>query len=305
MKSIGKKNLKIIAACSVAIFSLLAVFSGAYAWFTMQMNAAINESNFAVINLGSCDLYSIELFKFNYYVHHYGTSDVVDYFNPESGTVAKYGYDKTRAQFGYMEDSTWHQVSMMNTYDPVELQLFGYGVKDLNCNVVYKFTISTTDLTDVKMDSVVSRILDKTKEDNQLFLSSCTDFDLYMESDLSDSNPAFTDGDDHKMYYPSFIDKSETMDEDTETYFKISYLSSLEASHVNLYSTEDEHVALSNVISTSFVYDSTLDLSFITVYINVNYAPDRLADTMYRIYQENIIAVCDFNFQFYFEKEDE
>ena len=47
------------------------------------------------------------------------------------------------------------------------------------------------------------------------------------------------------------------------------------------------------------------ETGFLTVYVNVNYAPGQLEDTMYRIYQENIRAVCDFNFQFYFAMEDE
>lgn len=305
MKTIGKKNIKIIAACSVAIFSLLAVCGGVFSWFSLKMNSSLDPSTFAVVNLGTCDLYSIELYKFNYYVHHYGTSEVVDYFNPESGNVVKYNYDKVKKQFGYTEEGIWHQVSMMNTYDPVELQLFGYGVKDLNCNAIYKFTISTINLTDVKMDAAVSKILDKVKADNELFLSSCTDFDLYMENDLLDSNPAFTDGDDHKMYYPDFIDKSETMSEDEKVYFKISYLSSLESSHANLYEDDESSVSLHNTITTSFDYEPGSETGFLSVYVNVNYAPSELEDTMYRIYQENITAVCDFNFQFYFEMEDE
>ena len=299
MKTVGKKNLKIIAACSVAIFSLLAVCGGVYSWFTIQLQQALDPTNFAVINLGTCDLYSIELYKFNYYVHHYGTSEVVDYFNPETGEVAKYGYDKTRCQFGYMESEIWHPVSMMNVYDPVELQLFNYTVKDLNCNAVYKFTISTINMNKVTMDSTVSKILDKVKEDNELYLSNCTDFDLFMESDLE----ALTD----KSYYPDYIDQSETLTEEETIYYKISYLSSLidEDEHANLYSPAATTSSLTNTISTEFIYEPGEDTGFLTVYVNVNYAPGQLEDTMYRIYQENIRAVCDFNFQFYFAMEDE
>ena len=299
MKTVGKKNFKIIAACSVAIFSLLAVCGGVYSWFTLELRQALDDTEFAVVNLGTCDLYSIELYKFNYYVHQYGTSEVVDYFNPETGNVAKYSYNKTLRQFGYMDGELWHQVSMMNTYDPVELQLFNYGVRDLNCNVVYKFTISTIDLNKVKMDSTVSKIIDAVKQDSELFLSGCTDFDLYMESDLE----AITD----KSYYPSYIEQSETLTEEETLYYKISYLSSLvaEDEHPNLYSPASNATALTDTISTEFIYGAGEEMGFLTVYVNVNYAPSQLQDTMYRIYQENIKAVCDFNFQFYFAMEDE
>lgn len=299
MKTVGKKNLKIIAACSVAIFSLLAVIGGAYSWFTLEVQKALAPTDFAVVNLGTCDLYSIQLYKFNYFVHQYGTSEVVDYFNPESGSVGKYDYDKTKAQFGYMESEIWHPVTMMNTYDPVELQLFNYDVKDLNCNAVYKFTISTIDLHEVSMDTTVSKIVGAIKQDNELFLSSCTDFDLFLEEELD----ALTD----KVYYPSYIDESETLTDEETVYYKVSYLSSLidEDEHPNLYSTSDRSVPLNDTISTEFIYETGEETGFLSFYVNVNYAPSQLEDTMFRIYQETIKAVCDFNFQFYFSLGDE
>ena len=149
MKTTGKKNFRIIAACSVAIFSLLAVCGGVYSWFTLKLRSEINPTNFAVVNIGTCDLYSIDLFKFNYKVHEYGGSEVVDYFNPESGSVAKYSFNKTYNQFGYDDEGVWKQVSMMNTYDPVDLQLFGDELSDLNCNSIYKFVVASDDLFDV------------------------------------------------------------------------------------------------------------------------------------------------------------
>ena len=57
--------------------------------------------------------------------------------------------------------------------------------------------------------------------------------------------------------------------------------------------------------SMTFTYDSTLDTKIVTFYVNANYAPSELEDTMYRIYQDDIKAVCDFGFKFFFFQEDD
>ena len=300
MKTKRKKNLRIIAACSVAIFSLMAVCGGVYSWFTLELSQKTDSGSFAVVNLGTCDLYSIDLYKFNYYVHTYGTSEVIDYFNPEAGNVGKYGFDKTRQQFGYLDDqSEWHQVAMMNTYDPVDLMIFGGTVKDLNCNSVYKFVISTENLTNVKLKSTVNKIIDRLKEDDEIFLTSCTDFDLFFESDLADSNPLLA----NKVYYPSYIDTSETLTAEEEIYYRTSYLASLKEEHAHLYGSSDLETDLAHDTNVTFDY-GTGDIGYLTLYVNVNYAPSELEDTMHLIYERHITAICDFGFKFYFFMED-
>ena len=305
MKTKGKLNMKLVAACSVTIFSLMAVFSGAYSWFQVIMKRQASTNSFAVVNIGSCDLYSMDLYKFNYAVHQYGNSTVVDYFTPASGSVNKYTFDKERNQFGYTEGGHWHHVSMMNTYDPVDLAMLGADLKDLNCNSIYKFVITSSDLEDVTFDGAVAKILDRVKQDDELFLSSCTDFDLFYESDLSDSNPLFTENDDHKLYYPDYISKSETLTAEEDVYYKISYLASLKNTHTHFYGESGTDASLASGDSITFTYNSTLDTNSITLYVNVNYAPSQLMDTMYRIYQSNIRCVCDFGFRFFFTPEED
>ena len=296
MKTIGKKNKKIIAACSVAIFSLLAVCGGVYSWFTLELNQALDSTPFVVVNTGSCNLYSMELYKFNYSVHQYGSQYIIDYSSPETGEVAKYGYSETHQAFGY-DDGEWHAVSMMNIYDPVSLQLSGGSLASLNCNSIYKFTISTNDLDTVKLSASAQKIVDRIKDENEIFLTTCADFDIYYESDLLDSNPAFTDGDDHKMYYPTYIDKSDSLTDEEEVFYKISYLSSLASNHPNLY---DDDGSMTEDTDVTFEYDSTLDTKILTLYVNVNYSPVQLEYTMFKIYHMNIVAICDFGFNFFF-----
>ena len=307
MKLIGKKNLKIIAATSVAIFSLLAVIGGAYSWFTLSMNQVSETTDFAVVNLGSCDLYSIDLIKFDYDTTVYDDGEnvftVIDYLSPENGTVNKYGYNKEESSFGY-DDGTWHSVDMMNTYDPVTLLIYGGGVKSLNCNSIYKFVVSSPELDNVVLNASVSKLVDAVKGANDIFLTECADFDIYFESDLADDNPKFIDGSDTKMYYPNYIDKSETLTAEEAIYYKISYLSDLETSHVNFFTGSDTEKTLAGDKHTSFVYDSTSGLNLLTIYVNVNYNPEQLEYTSTAIYQRNIKAVCDFAFKFFFFKDE-
>lgn len=315
MRTTGKSNLKIIAACSVAIFSLLAVLGGAYSWFTLKMSSTIDSNDFAVVNLGSCDLYSIDLYKFEYSTTTHGTGEsafvVTDYLTPELGDVKKYSYDKELKQFGY-NDGSWHQVSLMTIYDPVDHLVLGDKLEDMNCNSIYKFVISSNDLTDVYFEASVNKLLNIIPSDDELLFSSCANFDLYYEEDLLDSNPLFTVGDNHHAYYPSYIEydpdpEAENMSENEEIYYKISYLSSLKDSYPHFYGNDETEIVLSEPYKErTFTYDSTLGKNVITVYVNVNYAPSELGDTMTKVYLHDIVAICDFYFKFYFSpKEDE
>ena len=307
MKANRKNNLKIIAACSVAIFSLMAVMGGAYSWFMLELTQSTDTSNFAVVNVGSCDLYSIDLIKFDYHESTYGSGPnaftVIDYLNPEKGEVNSYDYDKDLNQFGRIEGGVWEQVSFMNVYDPVDLLIYGGSVKDLNCNSVYKFTVTSNDLTDVQLVASVAKVLDAIASGDNVLFSTCSDFDIYFESDLLDSNPKFSDGDDHKLYYPSYKDKSKSLAALEDIYYKISYLSFLETSHAHFYGDTKDEIFLTDDKELTFVYDSTLDTNVLSFYVNVNYAPDQLEDTMLKIYNENIFAICDFYFKFVFVQE--
>ena len=309
MRTNRKKNLKIIAACSVAIFSLAALIGGSFAWFAMTMDFSQEIEEFAVVNSGSgnCGLRSVELIKFDYKVNTYGTGanqfTSVEYLTPETGSVNKYDYDAESDTFGYysdpLDDTTWVPVPNMNIFDPIDLTYFQDSLKDMNCNAVYKFIVESSELTDVNLNATVNKMLEKTKLTNEIFLADCTNFDIYFESDLLDSNPAFTDGDDHKMYYPSYIDKSEDLDSAEEyIYYKISYLASLEASHTNFYGSGEDSASLINQKALSF------DHNLITFYVNVNYEPDELMSLQNRIYQENIKAVYNFSFSFDFQPRE-
>ena len=317
MRTNRRNNLKIIAASSVAICSLAAVMGGVYAWFTVAWSQTTEVDPFAVINVGSCDLYALELIKFDYKSSTYGTGEgaftITDYLAPETGAVNKYSYNKNENSFGYLEDSTWHPVNTMNMYDPVNLLIYGTGLNSLNCNAIYKFTITSDDMTNVNMHATIHKLLDRVKQDNEIFLSTCTDFDLFFPSELSDSNPEFIIEDDpstpedeydNKPYYPTYFSKTKVLTELEDIYYKISYLANKKTTHTHLYNTADTYATLYDH-SVTFAYDSVLDTNVLSFYINVNYAPDQLEEFKTQIYQRNITAIFDYGFKFVFVREED
>ena len=303
--------MTLVAAGTVAIFSLGAAVGGAFAWFSMSIQTSMVASQFAVVNSGVCDLEGIELYKFNYHKETYGTGEneftAIDYLNPETGSVGHYNYNETEGSFGYEEASEWQEVSVMNTYDPVELKLFASNLRDLHCNAIYKFVLSSPDLTDVSFSATVNKLTEKIKEEDELFLTTCVDFDIFYDVDLLDTNPKFIEEDDPetpedesdtKKYYPSYIDKSTALSAEQEVYYKVSYLSSLESSHQHFYGGSSTELSLDTEKPLSFTYDSTAQKYFLSVYVNVNYSPDQLEYAQNLIYLGDIKAIYDFMFYF-------
>ena len=316
MSTSGKKNLKIVALCSVAIFSLGTVLSGAYAWFTLIARQQTESDPFAVVNTGTCDLYGVDLIKFDYHQTTYGSGEgaftIIDYLNPEQGAVNSYTFDKDEGKFGYEDHGEFVPVTAMNTYDPVSLVIYGGDLIDLNCNAVYKFTVTSQNITGADLNASVARLVDKVKQENELFLSSCADIDLYIASELDDSNPAFH-GDDpstpetettYKTYYPSYISQSATLTDLEDVYYKISYLSSIASSHTHLYGQSEDEVSIRGNIPVSFVTDPNIGSDALTFYVNVNYSPSQLEPYKTKIYASTIHVVYDLFFKFTFLPED-
>ena len=86
MKKAGNKNLKIIAATSMAIFSLLTTFSAAFAWFTAMRHREKEVDNFTVTKTSS-------LIDEIYFYKYIGTS--TEETDAESKKHTYYGFDPT------------------------------------------------------------------------------------------------------------------------------------------------------------------------------------------------------------------
>ena len=147
----------------------------------------------------------------------------------------------------------------------------------MNCNAIYEVTFTSSELVNALLDLQSIRLTAKSKASNEIFLTDCVDFDVFYESDLSDSNPLYTDGVDNKLYYPSYIDKATPLSESEEVYYKLSYLSNLISedplqSHSNFYSSNPKPDDIDLAIDDSVTFTSET----VTIYINVNYAPTEL-----------------------------
>ena len=98
-----------------------------------------------------------------------------------------------------------------------------------------------------------------------------------------------------RIYYPSY--KSSGFSTDEEIYYKFSYISSLENSHSNFYSSNPKPNNIEIVTDKALEFANTSDER--TVYINVNYAPSQ-TDVYIREIYNTIRAIYDFIFDFQF-----
>ena len=291
MKKLGRNSIKVIAATSVTVFSLLSCLSAVIAWFSVIDYAQNGGGGFNVKN-SACEVENVNLYKFNYGHMEIDGDQFVDYLAPEKGEVGKYEYNSTEEEFGYYDNEVWTPVDVMNIFDPIDLIISSSSLIDLNCNAIYEVTISSSDFEECVMKIQSELIEGRTKGTRDIFLSDCADFDFYLPSDISNSNPALA----NKAYYPSYIEQSTVLSADEEIYYRISYLSSLEDSHTNFYSALEKPNAVDITTGTNVTFVDDL----LTVYVNVNYSPSQLRDYASEIHLRNIMAIYDFFFTFTF-----
>ena len=305
----SKKTTRMFAMGMVTFFCLCANILATVAWFTSTRSVQNDNDYFAVENEGDANIESVKLYKFNYSETTYGSGDneitVTNYLSPETGEVKKYDFNETEQKFGEIENGVFIPVTVMNIYDPIEkvIKQDSFSLLDLNCNAVYEITLSSTTFANCDLNVIANWISTKTKESNEIFLTDCLDFDLYFEEDLLETNPNFSSIDPEtgdtitKMYYPSYISKNTSLNENENIYYKFAYLSSLKNSHPHFYGNlnKPSSVSLVNGTPVAKTFDANGKLK---VYVNVNYAPNQLEKYQKDIYENNIIAVYDFSLSF-------
>ena len=234
MKRSKQNVLKIVAASAVSLFSLASVVIATIAWFSFASRAQANGETFKVITNGSgYELGDVYLHKFNYEEKRVGNVTMIEYLTPETGEVKRYLYDKeTYNQFGETVQDTWVPVSTMNVYDPIEFIIHSNAsLRDLNCNAIYEINVLSDSLTNCYLSVDALRLTEKTKTDEQIFLTDCVDFDVYVEEDLVDkidentwNSNLYTNGGE-PLYYPSYSNKLNRSLTDLEKiYYKILQL---------------------------------------------------------------------------------
>lgn len=301
------KTLKIIAGTTVTVFSLFSCVIAAVAWFAFAKQARADGETFKVVANGSgYDIGDINLYKFNYSEETIGTGDnaftVVNYLTPYTGNVGKYLFDRERHQFGEEVNSVWEPVTVMNIYDPIDLIVQRHELIDLNCNAIYEVTVTSSAFTDCYLTLDAIHLEDKTKNNNEIFLSDCVDFDVYTEADLADgANGYFPNGDE---YYPSYYSRiPHALTAEEITYYKIAYLSSLTPqelstnTHAHFYGSNPKPESVNVTRNRELSFHGENEVKSLKLYINVNYAVSELNKYVTSIYQSNIHAVFDYAFE--------
>lgn len=222
----------------------------------------------------------------------------------------------------------------MNRYDPVDSIIHGDSLREMNCNSIYEITLSSSAFTNCYMhlDAMLKTYVPGR---NEICLSDCANFELFLPSDLADDNVLFYDAtnDNYHAYYPEYAFDDEL---DDHIFYKISYLSDLrnsnltaddlvdmgilEASalegktdeqkaelaratlgprHSEFYSTSPKEDIAPITRNTEVTFTGSPEKT-ITVYVNINYAPTQLERYMSAIYRNSYTAIEDFYFNFNF-----
>lgn len=303
-------NKLLIANVCFVIFSLASAFTGTAAWFIASQNYSTEAGQFSVMNRNA-SIKSINLYKFCYPETAIG----YDYTRPSLGTVETYTYDFELKKFGqYNNEDIFVPVEIMNLYDPLENVIVGSPLIDLNCNIVFEITFQSTDfsgLSSLETKAIKRTEITADENNDEILLSSCVDFDIFLPGDLDDDNELFYDeeADDYSKYVPSYksglYESSSPSLIPAKKYFKISYLSSLKANHQHFYyydedaeSYDENDVAMISPEST-INFEGSDPSKEAVVYLNSNYAPNRLTQyTSVVTSLRSLIAKYNYYFSF-------
>ena len=302
MKKAGRNVKKIVAAVSVTFFQLVACGAAILAWFIAYQHGDVGGTDFEVTNQ-NCDIDSVKLYKFIYNTETIGTKTYYKYENPEEGHAHSYTYNYDEESFGYTDgEDTFHPVSVMNVYDPVDLLINSAtkNLRDLYCGVVYEITLRTTDFDDTTL-LLTTSLVSKETTGNQILLSDYVDFDVFYQSDVD----AIT-GNSYYPRYPSahpFDPTDESITDEDILYHKLSYLSEQETTHQHFYYYNPSNPTETGPKQSSLTLVDNESISFtdnyFKIYIYANYAYSQLQGFHNDAsLVEGILAVYDFKFAF-------
>ena len=298
MKKPGANLKTIVASTAVIIFALFSSFAGTYAWFMSVTNSDMEASAFSIVGFDA-QIDDIGLYKFDY-ERIQGTS-LVNYLAPERGSVNNYPWveGEGRNKFGILNGNAFTPVEVMNVYDPASILIRASDLRGLNCNAIYKITVSTSSPVGA-IKAFAEHLTQKGKQENELYLTDMLNFDLFLDEDLETGtgeleppNPLDqTDANGKLLYYPSYKSKFAVLTEEESIYYKISYLSSLKQTHAHFYGGNQKPARIQ-------INDPARELTLdehgqANIYINVNYEPTQLSSYATRLGDTNIKAVFDY-----------
>lgn len=315
MKRTKKNIFTVIAASSVTFFSLASCVIAVIAWFSFAQQAHATGETFRVeaANDSGCEIGDINLYKFNYSTLTVGQEVILNYADPALGNVGKYLYDEgfTKHYIYDNENSEWTTetinpgVSVMNTFDPVYLTINrSQSLLSMNCNAIYEIELTSESHNTcyLQLDALRKTDIEENLTSSQILLTSCIDFDVYLESDFADGN--FPNNEYRPSYYGS-LDRE--LNDIEKVYYKISYLShQKEVTAANANPTYDpfEHFYSGSDLLDNVPICANRQVTFtnskLKVYVNVNYNLKQLQKYSDRIYSGDITAVLDYYLSFDF-----
>ena len=299
-----KKMVKIVAAASIAAFSLFAVVFGAYAWFSAAIMTTIESDEvYEVVRVsGGGGIDSVNFIKFEYPINN--ITHKYDYSNGKDGEVRRYTLEE-----GVFTDEHGNTTNSMTTYDPAEKIIFGnkFSLFDTNCAALYEITLKADEYGDYTLDIDGFWNSDTEKRTNRdIFLSDCADFCVFKTSDISTEIGIDPDT-DKPYYYPTYIEYDDPATDMTELenlYYRLSYQQSIKTgsqlSHFYPGESESKHSEIELDSNIPVTFDATHQTY--TIYICVNYAPDQLEEYYRDIYLSDITAIFDYTFEFDLQK---
>ena len=176
------------------------------------------------------------------------------------------------------------------------------AVDKCNRNNVRCMVIGERTRLDADIIDAINNLEEKTKNNNEIFLSDCVDFDVYTEEDLADgANGNFPNGDE---YYPSYYSRiPHALTEEETVFYKVAYLSSLTKQefsyndHAHFYGGQTKPTSVNVSRNRPIVFKGQNEVKTLQLYINVNYAVSELNKYASSIYSRNIHAVFDYAFE--------
>lgn len=131
MKVLGKnigKRFKIAAATGAAIFSLASVFTATMAWFAANSSVEATGMQISALGISGSAVESVKLIKFDFaqdtYVINGQTITIVDYVNPNRGSVNSYLYDEEEKSYGYDQDATPCVAALTSDHSIIEGKVY-------------------------------------------------------------------------------------------------------------------------------------------------------------------------------------
>ena len=131
MKVLGKrisKRFKIVVATASAIFSLASVFTGTIAWFAANNSVEATGMQITALNIAGAEVESVKLIKFDFaqdtYVINGQEITIVDYINPNRGSVNSYLYDKEEKAYGHEQTAVPCVATLTSDHNIVEGKVY-------------------------------------------------------------------------------------------------------------------------------------------------------------------------------------